>query len=150
MQILQTPFHTSLGKRAAALRVEVFVHEQNVPADVELDSDDATATHFVAVQDQDVVGTLRIVMVKTADGEIAKIGRVAVAKHVRKQGIGRELMLAAIAHIRSLDMTTCILGAQLPVIDFYEKLGFIAHGLVFDEAGIAHRHMTLHLTSSPR
>ena len=94
-----------------------------------------------------VVGTLRIVLLKTDHGETAKIGRVAVAKPLRGKSIGRQLMLAAIAHARALELKTCTLGAQVPVIGFYEKLGFTAHGPIFDDAGIPHRHMTLTLES---
>jgi predicted GNAT family N-acyltransferase len=147
MQILHTSFHSPLGKLAAALRVEVFVHEQSVPADEELDHYDANAIHFVALQDDRVVGTLRIVLIQSDNKPVAKIGRVAVAKHLRNQGIGRQLMVAAIEHVRSLGLQKCTLGAQLPVIGFYEKLGFIANGPVFDECGIDHRNMTLELSA---
>ncbi|MCL2645385.1 MAG: GNAT family N-acetyltransferase [Phycisphaerales bacterium] len=145
MQILQTLFHSDLGQQAAQLRTDVFVHEQHVPPDEELDHLDATATHFVAVENGHVIATLRIVFM-ISDGEsVAKIGRVAVAKNRRNTGIGRNLMLAAIAHLRDQGCHQCLLNAQTHVISFYEKLGFIPHGPIFLEANIPHRHMILTL-----
>jgi len=146
MQILRTPFHSPLGQQAAQLRTDVFVHEQNVLPDEELDHLDATATHFVAIEDDHVIATLRIVSIISDNLPTAKIGRVAVAKNRRNAGIGKKLMLAAIAHAHEQGCHQCILGAQTHVISFYEKLGFIPHGPIFHEANIPHRHMTLILT----
>ena len=147
MQIVQAPFHSPLGRQAAALRVEVFVHEQGVSPDDELDAYDLAAIHFVALQDNVVVGTLRVVHIQSENQPAAKIGRVAIAKQVRLQGIGRELMLASLHYARAAGLARCVLSAQLPVIAFYEKLGFVAQGPVFDECGIAHRIMTLELSA---
>ena len=146
MQILRTPFHSPLGQQAAQLRTDVFVHEQNVLPDEELDHLDATATHFVAIEDDHVIATLRIVSIISDNLPTAKIGRVAVAKNRRNAGIGKKLMLAAIAHAHEQGCHQCILGAQTHVISFYEKLGFIPHGPIFLEANISHRHMTLALS----
>jgi predicted GNAT family N-acyltransferase len=119
----------------------VFVEEQGVPPHEEVDEYDAGAVHFVAIQNGEVIGTLRVV--SKEEGKVAKIGRVAVALEKRGKGVGRELMIAAMTYARQNGFAECFLTAQVPVIPFYEKLGFVAHGDVFDDCGIPHRAMTL-------
>jgi ElaA protein len=145
VEIQTVTFDSPLGRKAAALRVAVFVEEQNVPAELELDEYDPTAVHLVGIENGAVIATLRIIAKQTEAGKVLKIGRVAVAKPHRNRGLGKQLMQAAIDHARQQKVPACILTAQLPVIAFYEKLGFIAHGPVFDECGIDHRAMRLDL-----
>jgi predicted GNAT family N-acyltransferase len=128
--------------RAFAIRMRVFVREQQVPAEIELDHDDARAIHFLASVAGKAIGTARIVM----HGSRAKIGRMAVLKKYRGQGVGKRLLLRAVAKAKQLGARTTYLNAQVPVIGFYEQLGFRAVGRVFDEAGIAHRKMILRET----
>lgn len=132
--------------RDAAMRVrfEVFVDEQNVPSDLERDEYDADALHLLAVHSEtgEPLGTARIVGKELG---IAKIGRVAVRKLFRgfgEHGVGYALMTEAMAQAKASGHTLAILDAQVPVISFYERLGFIAEGPVFDDAGIPHRRMT--------
>lgn len=148
MHIQRTAFDSELGRQAAALRTRVFVHEQNVPPELELDHYDADATHFVALENGAVVGTLRIVTLRDDHGWSAKIGRVAVEAATRRKGVGRALMRAAIEHARTSGARDCVLTSQTAVLAFYEKLGFTAHGEVCPEAGIPHRAMTLPLNGS--
>ena len=77
----------------------------------------------------------------TKPGGVAKIGRVAVRKAYRGAGVGKALMLAVLDAARKRGLTHAVLDAQVPVIGFYEKLGFKAEGPVFDDAGIPHRTM---------
>lgn len=123
--------------RAFAIRMRVFVREQGVPAEIELDEADDHATHLLALASGRAVGTVRIVV--KADG--AKIGRMAVLKTFRRMGIGRELLKRALATARRRGARRIYLHAQIAVIGFYEKLGFSCLGPVFDEAGIPHRKM---------
>jgi predicted GNAT family N-acyltransferase len=129
--------------RAAAMRIRfmVFVDEQQVPAELEPDEYDAVAIHLLAwdTETREAVGTARIVK---KDGRIAKIGRVAVLLPGRGTGVGRALMLAAIERSQQEGLTSAILDAQVTVIPFYERLGFVAEGPIFDDAGIDHRRMT--------
>ena len=129
--------------RDAAMRIrfEVFVDEQGVPPDLEADEFDDAALHLLAVNDIDgqPVGTARVV---DKGSGIAKIGRVAVRKEYRGLGVGEALMRRAMAVAAARGMTTVLLDAQLPVIPFYERLGFVAEGPIFDDAGIPHRRMT--------
>ena len=122
-----------------ALRFEVFVHEQGVPADEELDGHDAAAVHAVAVQGGVVVGTGRLVVVSAIE---ARLGRMAVRATVRKQGVGGALLRFLEAEARSRGMARIVLHAQVYVRSFYGKHGYVAEGEVFTEAGIEHISMT--------
>ena len=125
--------------QALAIRIRVFVQEQRVPAEIELDSDDQRAIHFLAIKSGKVVGTARLVM-KHGD---AKIGRMAVLKTYRRKGIGAALLKRAVAAATRQRARRIYLHAQVAVIGFYQRLGFRTVGQVFDEAGIAHRKMIL-------
>jgi len=125
--------------QALAIRIRVFVREQRVPAEIELDADDQQAMHFLAIQSDKAVGTARVVM-KHGD---AKIGRMAVLKSYRRKGVGAALLKRAIASAKRLHARRIYLHAQVAVIGFYQGMGFRAVGRVFDEAGIAHRKMIL-------
>jgi len=135
--ILSVPLFSHLGNLALALRREVFVGEQHVPADIEFDSYDATATHLVALADGDVVGTLRIVWL----AEHAKFGRVAVARAARGRGIATAMMRHGMALGRARGETRFYLGAQIDKLALYEKLGFVAFGDAFEDGGMPHRAM---------
>jgi predicted GNAT family N-acyltransferase len=126
-------------KQAFRVRVRVFVREQGVPAEIELDSDDKRAIHFIASIEGRTVGTARLVM----RAGNAKIGRMAVVKSHRRKKVGEKLLTRAIATAKKLDARKIYLHAQITVIGFYESAGFRCVGPVFDEAGIAHRQMVL-------
>ena len=128
--------------RAFAIRMRVFVREQRVPAAIELDRDDDRAIHFLATSDGKAVGTARVV----SHHGSAKIGRMAVLKSYRGKGVGKKLLQRAVATAKKLGARTIYLHAQVPVIEFYEKLGFRCVGAVFNEAGIPHRKMILKKT----
>jgi predicted GNAT family N-acyltransferase len=125
--------------QAFTIRIRVFVQEQRVPAEIELDNDDQRAIHFLAIKSGKAVGTARVVMHRGA----AKIGRMAVLKSYRRKGVGAALLKRAIASARRLGARKIYLHAQVAVTGFYERMGFRAVGRVFDEAGIAHRKMIL-------
>ncbi|HQT39653.1 MAG TPA: GNAT family N-acetyltransferase [Acidocella sp.] len=118
-----------------AIRLAVFVQEQQVPLEDERDALDDTARHFLASGDGQPVGTARLLM--QPDGT-ARIGRVAVLAACRGRGVGAALM----RHIE--DLTTApiiVLDAQTRALPFYQGLGYEPSGEVFLEAGIPHRHM---------
>ena len=126
-------------EKAFSIRLRVFVGEQGVPGEIEIDRDDEQAVHFIAFFGGNAVGTARVMM----HGGSAKIGRMAVLKSYRKKGVGKKLLKQAIALARRRSARKIYLHAQVPVIDFYESMGFRCSGPVFDEAGIAHRKMIL-------
>ena len=123
--------------RAYAIRIRVFVKEQNVPREVELDADDGRAIHFLAMDCVRTIGTARVVLRRHA----AKIGRMAVLKSWRRKGVGAKLLTRAIAQARKMKARKIYLHAQVAVSGFYQRMNFHACGPVFDEAGIAHRKM---------
>ncbi len=135
--ILTVPISSDLGTLALRLRREVFVIEQHVPPEVELDAYDLTCTHVVAIIDGDVVGTLRIVSLP----EHVKFGRVAVAASARGKGIATKMMNFAMALARTRGETRFYLTAQLDKLALYEKLGFIAYGDQFQDGGMPHLAM---------
>jgi predicted GNAT family N-acyltransferase len=135
----------ALIEEAFALRHEVFVVEQGVPQELELDADDKLATHLVALSQGRVVGTLRIVL----HGCTAKIGRMAVSMTLRKNGIGRDLMKFAEVTAARAEVEEIILSAQVSARDFYARLGYVQEGSLFDDAGIPHVLMRKKLGEEP-
>jgi predicted GNAT family N-acyltransferase len=123
--------------KAFAIRMSVFVKEQGVPEEIELDREDKRAIHFLAFTAGKTVGTARVVLRRGS----AKIGRMAVLKSYRRKGIGKKLLTRAVELATRRRARRIYLHAQVPVIGFYEATGFRAVGPVFDEAGIPHRKM---------
>lgn len=126
-----------LMAEAFGLRHEVFVVEQGIPHEIEVDEDDKVAIHLVALVDGRVVGTLRIVPL----GRTAKVGRMAVAASLRKMGIGRQLMEFAARTAANAGAHEIVLGAQVTARDFYKRLGYVEEGPVFEDAGLPHAMM---------
>ena len=123
-----------------ALRYTVFVEEQNVPVELERDALDATAIHLLATIDGVPMGTARIVLTE----DTGKIGRVCVLKDARGTGLGAAMIKKTLEVLKPMPgINRAALGAQLDALGFYERLGFVAYGDVFDDAGIDHRMMEL-------
>lgn len=120
-----------------SLRYEVFVDEQGVPAEIEQDEADETALHVKAVKNDKIVGCGRV---EINDNQ-AKIGRMAVKKDYRHQGIGSRICQYLIEVALAEGCREIILHAQLDAKSFYKKLGFITISDVFKEAGIKHVKM---------
>lgn len=119
-----------------SLRKAVFVDEQGVPAELEMDELDPVCQHVLAWRDGIAVGTGRI----APDG---RIGRMAVIANCRGEGIGHEMLIQLLQLGWNMGVDHLYLSAQCQAIPFYEKAGFVASGPVYEEAGIEHRHMTL-------
>ena len=120
------------------LRRKVFIEEQNVPEEEEVDEHDENAIHLLAFGDDTPIGTARIVV----NGDVGKIGRVCVLQKHRGTGLGADLINAALGQLHELpDVTTARLGAQTYALKFYEGLGFTAYGSEYIDAGIPHIDM---------
>ena len=130
---------------AYSIRSLVFIEEQGVPQEIEIDEWDPLAQHALAYEDGYCIATGRLV--KLQDGS-AQIGRMAVLAQFRKQGIGSKVLTTLIEYGKSLGAFKFILHSQLTAIPFYEKQGFIANGPIYDEAGIAHRNMILLISAT--
>jgi predicted GNAT family N-acyltransferase len=125
-------------EHAWAIRRSVFIDEQQVPEEIEMDADDANAFHALALLDGDAVGCGR--MVAHGAGAV-KIGRMAVRRDLRGRGIGRDILRFLMERARARGERKAILHAQLTAEGFYLKEGFTPVGEIFDEAGIPHRQM---------
>jgi predicted GNAT family N-acyltransferase len=125
-----------------ALRTTVFVKEQSVPENEEWDGLDPDCVHAIAeLPPEGIVGTGRL-------HPSGKIGRMAVLAEWRGLGIGAAILRALLDEARRSGLESVYLHAQLPVLGFYARFGFVAEGPEFDEAGIPHRLMRLRLAGT--
>jgi predicted GNAT family N-acyltransferase len=125
---------------AFAVRRAVFIQEQDVDEEIEMDGRDADATHFVIVdeQTQTAAGTARL---RTTDDGVAKPERVAVRQPYRGDGLGRRLMGLIESEARTQGCHRSVLHAQTHVIGFYRTLDYEVTSEEFEEAGITHVEM---------
>jgi predicted GNAT family N-acyltransferase len=119
------------------IRESVFIAEQAVPPELEWDSDDASAVHFLAFEGDFPIGTARLL----PDGHI---GRVSVLRDWRGLKVGDALMRAALAEAERLGLIEQMLSAQVHATPFYERLGFEIVSSEYLEAGIPHVDMVRH------
>ena len=134
---------SELGERAQAIRTQVFIEEQNIPADMEWDTGDAQAVHALASNRFGLpLATGRLL--QHAPG-VARIGRMAVSQTVRGSGVGRAVLDALSNAAQQRGDREIVLHAQTSAQAFYARSGFIPRGAVFEEAGIAHIEMTRRL-----
>ena len=120
------------------LRRRVFIEEQGISEADELDDLDDKAIHLLATLDGLPVGLARLLL----HGDTGVIGRVCVLAEARGTGLGAALIRAALDELRHHPGITHVkLGAQTHAQGFYEALGFVAQGPIYDDAGIPHRNM---------
>lgn len=128
-----------LGADASAIRHEVFVKEQNIPAELEWDERDALCLHAVAYHGSgQALATGRLL-------PDAHIGRMAVLASARGSGVGAAILASLIAAADARGETTLRLHAQVDAAGFYAKAGFEIEGGSYYEAGIEHVTMVKHL-----
>ena len=123
---------------AIGVRFRVFVAEQSVPPEEELDAADATATHAIAISQDRVIGTGRLIV---QDQSTAVIGRMAVDLEWRRHGVGGRILTFLEQEARSRGLRRSLLHAQEYVKSFYASHGYAEHGDVFLEVGIPHVEM---------
>lgn len=135
MQIRRADFARDVSA-IRAVRFAVFVDEQGVAAEIEMDDRDTHCLHLLAYDHGEPIGTARIDLER--DG---KIGRLAVLRTARGRGVGSALMveLHSIAHAHGLRRVWC--HAQVAAAPFYAQLDYRASGAPFYEAGIEHVRM---------
>lgn len=124
-------------QQAFSIRTKVFVKEQNVPVEEELDSFDVLdgdCQHVLLTQDDVAVGTGRVRLVE----HYGKLQRVAILKEYRQHGFGKVIILKLEQLAAELGATKAKLDAQVHAIGFYEKLGYTVQSDVFLDAGIEH------------
>jgi len=124
------------------LREQVFIREQHVPEQRERDGLDADCRHVLARDDTgQPIGCGRLTPAH-------KIGRMAVLPEWRGRGVGLALLRELVALARTQGWPEVKLEAQVSAIGFYQREGFVAHGDEFEDAGIAHRSMSLVLPAA--
>ena len=125
------------------IRTKVFQEEQGVSAELEFDGLDTAATQLLAYLNDRPVGTTRI---RCIAAKTIKIERLAILPDARRQGIGTKLMLAALKLAKDSNYKIAVIHAQEYIQGLYERLGFVATGDNFTEAGIPHVKMSKKLT----
>lgn len=129
-------------QKAFAIRKEVFVNEQNVPADEEYDSHEAESRHFLAFYNNEPCGTARWRFTEKG----IKLERFAVLAPYRKQKVGKAIVEKVLQDVKNDSNSAekmIYLHAQVQVVGFYEKFGFEKFGEKFQECEIWHYAMKL-------
>lgn len=122
------------------IREAVFIGEQNVPVELERDGLDESCIHYLAVLDDEIIGTARVMILE----DRIKFQRVAVLPSARGAGVGGTLMQYMMAELATRDVAKgkyFFLSSQVDAIPFYERLGFIVCSGEYEDAGIQHRDM---------
>ena len=123
-----------------ALRIEVFVVEQNCPYQ-ELDGLDKDAYHLILTENGNIIGTMRLLKPGVVYDELA-IGRVVSSPQHRGKGLGYKMMDYAMDYLKNnLKLTKARLSAQSHLTDYYAKYNFVKTGKDYLEDGIPHSEM---------
>ncbi len=123
------------------IRKTVFVEEQQVPLEEEIDEHENDSIHFILYEQNNAVGAGRF---RILDG-MGKVERICVLKNMRGKGAGRELMLGIEEYAKNQPLSQLKLNAQTYAIPFYEGLGYEVTSDEFLDAGIPHKTMSKHI-----
>jgi predicted GNAT family N-acyltransferase len=121
------------------IREKVFIQEQKVTPQLEWDGMDEKAIHFLVFNDKAAIGCARAIVIK----DHMQLGRMAVLKEYRGQGIGSALLEKAMTIAKLNQLSAIYISAQCHAIDFYKKFGFEVTSDIYLDAEIPHRDMTL-------
>ena len=140
IKILESKEELNLG---FALRIEVFVKEQKVPIELELDDKDYSdnTIHIGYFDDDKLIGIARLIEL---DKDVIHIGRVVIDKKYRGKGIGRKLIIGCESIAKQILKKEVIieLSAQIQAEKFYESLGYNRiNDKIYLDAGIEHVDM---------
>ncbi|WCN39252.1 GNAT family N-acetyltransferase [Aneurinibacillus uraniidurans] len=131
-------------KAAFDIRIRVFVEEQNVPLEEELDEFESESTHFLLYKDGIPVGAGRF---RVVDG-MGKVERICVLPDHRSGGSGGVIMRSIEKYAGEQGIRKLKLHGQTHAEGFYKKLGYETVSEVFMEAGIPHVVMTKNLVKN--
>lgn len=120
--------------QALALREQVFCVEQGVALAADRDGLDDLAIQIVAVESGRVIGTCRVLV----DGDVGRLGRMAVETGARGRGLGAAILAAAERSARDAGARLMRLHAQRYIEDMYAAAGYTPYGEPFAEEGIPH------------
>ncbi|QDC89807.1 GNAT family N-acetyltransferase [Candidatus Methylopumilus universalis] len=121
------------------IREKVFIEEQKVTSQLEWDGMDKEAIHFLAFKDEKAIGCARALVIEYC----MQLGRIAVLKEYRGDGIGSALIEKAMTTAKLNQLSAIYISAQCHAIDFYKKFGFEVTSDIYLDAEIPHRDMTL-------
>ena len=121
------------------IREKVFIQEQKVTPQLEWDGMDEKAIHFLVFNDKAAIGCARAIVIK----DHMQLGRMAVLKEYRGQGIGGALIEKAMTIAKLNQLSAIYISAQCHAIDFYKKFGFEVKSDIYLDAEIPHRDMKL-------
>ena len=127
--------------KAFEIRTTVFIEEQNVPTELEIDGLDSEAEHFIAYLHSKPIGCARI----RKNKDFAKLERIAIIKEYRCRGFGKQLTNFLVEYCKQNNYNKIKLHSQIYISDFYKKLGFKPVGKKFFEAGIEHIEMIMNI-----
>jgi len=134
-------FSAALLYDVLRFRQAIFVVEQRC-AYPDLDGLDQQAEHLLLRRADELAGCLRLI--PFPDEARVAIGRVAVAEAMRHRGLGRKLMIEALARCRRDYRNHAVtLTGQAYLVPFYGSLGFAVTSAPFDDYGLSHVHMAL-------
>lgn len=135
-------------EQAFEIRREVFVVGQNISETIERDGKDDEAEHFLGFADAKAVAAARFLVLEK--GLTVQLGRMAVLKDYRRQGIGRQLLKFMLGFAKEKGAKRAILNAQANVRGFYYAYGFVEDGEPFMEAGLPHQPMVMAFDDTKR
>ena len=133
---IKTTSWSQSSKEISEVRHKVFVVEQSIPSEIEMDGKDSDCIHFLALEQSKPIGAARL-------QKYGKIERVSVLREYRTKGIGTAIMKMVIEKARDLDIEKIYLHSQMDSKNFYQQLGFVQHGKTFFEADKPHIEMIL-------
>ena len=129
-------------EQAFQVRKRVFVDEQGISEDLELDGFDCKALHMVVQYGEMTIGTARVIFPATG---VAKIERMAVLRNFRRKGTGSEIFSFLNEELKGKKISKVIVHAQCSAAPFYKSCGFVESGVPFNEACIPHIKMEIQL-----
>ena len=123
------------------IRQKVFIEEQKVTSQLEWDGMDEEAIHFLAFKNEKAIGCARAFVIEN----YMQLGRMAVIKAYRGEGVGTALIEKAITTAKLNQLSAIYISAQCQAINFYKKFGFEITSDIYLDAEITHRDMKLEL-----
>ncbi|HLR02823.1 MAG TPA: GNAT family N-acetyltransferase [Virgibacillus sp.] len=141
MNILKIKNDADLNQ-AFEIRKKVFIQEQHVPAEEEMDEHDDTAIHFLGLEDEEPIATSRLRFVD----QYGKLERICVLPDCRGQSFGKQMILFMEKTISENGYTMSKLNAQTHAEEFYKRLGYETTSDIFMDAGIPHVTMVKKLS----
>lgn len=128
-------FNNTLPREAIDIRFQVFTLEQGFAKEVDLDDFDCKSIHILVYVDNKVIATARMFK---EDENTFHIGRIAVLKEYRHQGVGSFILSVFEKKAKELGGSKINIGSQIDKAEFYEKCGYKKYGDIFDDAGYPH------------